>query len=145
MATPTLTPRLVIKSAARAIDVYGRVFGARVLEKFALEDGSIVHAALAIGDGVLAITDEAPQFNNVSPEALGGTAVLLQLAVDDPDAVAERLVAEGGRVIFPVADQFYGKREGRVADPFGHVWQLSKELEKLTEKEIQRRMDAWAR
>lgn len=144
MKRPTLTPRLVVAGATEAISFYEAVFGARELERYATPDGRVVHAALALGDAVLALTDAAPESQNTDPRALGGSPVILTLEVDDPDAVAEEIVRRGGRVIFPIADQFYGHREGRIEDPYGHVWILSKLLEELSPEEIQRRVDAFA-
>ncbi|MEJ7597373.1 MAG: VOC family protein [Kofleriaceae bacterium] len=136
---PTLTPRLIIEDAARAIDVYQRVFEAVELERYTTKQGRLVHAALRIGDAVVALVDAAPDEHNHAPGQLGGTPVLLQLRVDDPDLIQQRMVAAGGTVIYPVADQYYGQRGGRVADPYGHVWMIFKEIETLDPAEIQRR------
>lgn len=139
---PILTPRLVVDGAARAIELYERVFGAECLECYVMKDGRIVHAVLSIGGAVVALADEdAPR--NRGPKQFGGSPVILHLMVEDPDAVAESLVAMGGEILIPVGDQFYGYREGRVADPFGHVWILSRRLEILDPKEIQKRVSEW--
>lgn len=141
MDTPTLMPRLVVVRSDDAITFYEAVFGARVTERFATPDGHVVHAALAIGDAVVAVTDAAPDWNNDDPRALGGSPVILRLALDDPDAVAAEAVRRGAKVVFPVQDQSYGYREGRIEDPFGHLWILSKRIEDLTPEEIRRRME----
>ncbi|MEL6185520.1 MAG: VOC family protein [Myxococcota bacterium] len=139
MTTPTLTPRLVVEGADRAIAFYSDVFSAELIERYA--DGEhVVHAALRIGDAIFSLTEAHPKFNNHAPTQVGGASSMLTLLVDDPDAVAARMVAAGGEVIFPIADQFYGHREGRVRDPFGHLWILSKILEELSPDEIQARM-----
>jgi uncharacterized glyoxalase superfamily protein PhnB len=145
MSRPPLTPRLVVAGAADAIAFYRAVFGARELERYTMPEGSIVQAALAIGEAVIALTDAAPDFHNRDPKDLGGSPVILSLEVDDPDATAAEAVRRGAKVIFPIADQFYGYREGRIEDPFGHVWILSKLLEELSPEEIQRRVDALGR
>jgi PhnB protein len=88
------------------------------------------------------LTEERLEWNNASPQALGGSPVILNLVVDDVDAVAKRLKKAGAEVVFPVADQFYGRREGRFRDPFGHLWIVSSILEKLTPDEIQKRMSS---
>jgi uncharacterized glyoxalase superfamily protein PhnB len=116
-----LRPRLVVAGAARAIDYYTKVFGATATERHTAPDGSIVHAELEIGDAVITLKDE--DATDRAPSA-GGTPVLLMLDVADVDAVAERMVAEGGTVVFAVQDHEYG-RGGRVADPFGHMWMIS--------------------
>jgi PhnB protein len=118
----TLMPRLVVAGAAAAIDCYARVFGASEAERYAGQDGKIVHAELAIGDARLTLKDE--DGTDRAPTSAGGSPVLLMLQVDDADAVAERMVASGGTVVFPVSDTAHG-RGGRVADPFGHIWMIS--------------------
>ena len=136
---PTLTPRLIIEDAARAIALYQHVFDAVELERYTTKQGRIVHAAIRLGDAVVALVDAAPAEHNHAPGELGGTPVLLQLRVEDPEQIQQRMVAAGGSVIYPVADQYYGQRAGRVADPFGHVWMIFKEIEPLDPAEIQRR------
>jgi 2,7-dihydroxy-5-methyl-1-naphthoate 7-O-methyltransferase len=109
----TLRPRLVVAGAARAISFYGQVFGAEEIARHEGPDGRIVHAELAIGAGRLTLKDED------DVDSAGGS--LLTLTVDDADAVAGRMVAAGGTVVFPVEDREEG-RGGRLADPFGHRW-----------------------
>jgi len=135
-----LTPRIIVRDADRAIGFYEKVFGAEVLERFAMPDGLVVHAALRIGESILALAGEKVDWHNASPQHLGGTPVILNLQVDDADAVGARLEAEGAEVVFPIDDQFYGKREGRFRDPFGHFWIVSQVVEELTPEEIEARM-----
>lgn len=145
MANPVqvLTPRLIVKSAARAIEVYGEVFGTECVERFATPEGHVVHAALSIGGASFSVVDEDGT-HSFAPKLPGASPVLLHIAVDDPDAVAERLVAKGGRVLIPVDDRFYGFREGRVADPFGHAWIVSRKIAEPDDETIQAGVDAWA-
>ncbi|MGF1470090.1 MAG: VOC family protein [Sandaracinaceae bacterium] len=142
MTTPTLTPRLVVRSSADAIDFYAHAFGAEELERFTTPDGVVVHAAIRIGDAVVALADRSD--DNQSPDDLGGSTVILTLIVDDPDAVAARAVERGARIVFPIEDQFYGHREGRIRDPFGHLWIVSKIIEELDAETIQKRTEGWA-
>jgi PhnB protein len=126
-----LTPRLVVEDASAAIDFYTEVFGALETERVRdPESGRMVHAAVSIRGAVLTLTDEHRPWHNDAPRSLGGSPVILQLEVDDPDAVAKRAVARGARVVFPIADQPYGRREGRIADPFGHLWIVGKTIAK---------------
>lgn len=119
---------LTVHDAAAAIDFYRRAFDAAEISRVTTPTGQIV-AELAIGDHRFFVVDENPAAFNVSPKALGGTSVRLNLVVDDPDAVAERAIAAGGTLIFPVSDQPYGMRQGRVGDPFGHHWLIGRRLE----------------
>jgi PhnB protein len=119
---PTLKPRLVVADAAKAIDCYRDVFGAEEVARYSGGDGSIVHAELRRQDAAWTLKDE--DGTDRAPSSDGHVPVLLMLEVDDADAVAERMVAAGGTVVFPVSDSDYG-RGGRVRDPFGHVWMIS--------------------
>jgi PhnB protein len=124
----TLTPMLTVRDAARAIEFYQRAFGAReVVPPVRSPSGQIV-AQLAIDGQHFFVVDENPAAYNVSPQTLNGTSVRLNLVVDDPDAVAARALAAGATVVFPIADQPYGMRQGRVADPFGHHWLIGRPL-----------------
>lgn len=138
----TLTPYLVIKGAAAALDFYARAFGAEEIMRLSGPDGGVAHAEMKIGDSVFMLGDEFPDMGYVGPRALGGTPVSLMIYVDDVDAVFARALAAGAVEKRPVADQFYGDRTGVLEDPFGHVWSLATHQETLSVEEVQRRMDA---
>jgi PhnB protein len=123
----SLTPMLTVKDAAAAIDFYGEAFGAVVCERFTAPTGHMV-AELAIDGLRFFVVDENPDAFNLSPRSLNGTTVRMNLVVDDPDATAARAAGAGASEIFPVADQPYGMRQGRVADPDGHHWLIGKPL-----------------
>ena len=137
----TATPQLRLKNVAAAIDFYQRVFDAHELMRFEL-GGHIAHAELEIGNSTILLGEEAADHGFPSPEALGGSPVGMRLYVEDVDAVVERAVRAGARLIVPVADQFYGDRTGRVVDPFGHSWAISTRKEDMTVEEMHRRMAA---
>lgn len=136
----TLTPRLIVTGADRAIDFYQRVFDAKLIERYADDDGHVVHAALDFGRSVVAIAEARDEWNNLPPTALGGSPVILNLVVSDADVVGARLIEAGAETIFPIADQFYGHREGRFRDPFGHLWIITTITEELSAQEVERRM-----
>ncbi len=123
----SLRPTLSVRGGARAIDFYKEAFGASELMRVTSPDGEVV-AELSIDGARFFVADESPPNGNCSPETLGGTSVRMALYVDDPDAVASRAVAAGAREVYPVADQDYGFRLGRVVDPFGHHWEICKPL-----------------
>ena len=143
MSHPKLTPRLVVPDAGVAIAFYTQVFGAHEIERYSAPDGRVVHAAISIDGAIVSLVDEEPDRNNVSPQRLGGSAVILTLVVDDPDGVAARAVEHGASMVFEVADQFYGHREGRLEDPFGHLWIVTRVIAKLTPEEIQEGVDSF--
>jgi PhnB protein len=123
-----IMPMLTLRDAARAIAFYELAFGARELTRLTSSEGRIV-ATMAIDDAEFGVVDEAPQAGNLSPETLGGTSVRISLHVADPDAVAQRAIDAGAELLFPVEDQPYGMRQGRVKDPFGHHWLIGRPLE----------------
>jgi PhnB protein len=137
----TASPRLRIRNAAAAIDFYTRAFGARELMRFEA-GGQIAHAELAIGNSVVFIGEEAPEYGYPSPEALGGSPVAMHLSVDDADALVSRAISAGARLIAPVTDQFYGDRSGQIADPFGYSWTIATRREEMTVAEMHRRFEA---
>ncbi len=136
-----LMPYLIVKGAPAALDFYTRAFGAK--EEMRLTDpaGRIGHAHMTIGDSAFMLADEHAEFGALSPATLGGSPISLHLEVADPDAAAQRAVDAGATLLRPVQDQFHGNRAGMVADPFGHKWFLSAEIEKIDANEMQRRYD----
>jgi PhnB protein len=135
--TSVLTPYLTVNGAAKAIDFYKKVFGAR--EKFRMESskGKIGHAELEIGGCSLMLTDECP--DSMSPETVGGTPVMIHLYVNDVDAVFTKALGAGAIQVRPVENQFYGDRSGGIQDPFGHKWWIATHVEDVSEDELKRR------
>lgn len=126
----TLTPRLVVSDAAKAIEFYRTAFGAEEITRHTDADGAIVHAELSVDGASFNLKDESPTsasgVSDLAPTSYGGTPVFLALTVPDARAVAGRMEAAGASVIFPVDDHPYGTM-GRLADPYGHVWILHQE------------------
>jgi PhnB protein len=137
-----VTPYLIIRDAARAIDFYKKAFGATELMRFPGPDGAIGHAEIKIGDGVVMLADESPEMGHKSPQTLGGTPISLLFYVPDVDARFASAVAAGGTVKNPLKDQFYGDRSGTITDPFGHIWTIATHTEDVSADEMQRRMAA---
>ncbi len=123
----TIAPLLSVRRATSAIDFYRRAFGAAELFRVEDDKGEVV-ARLSVDGADFWLADEAPQHGNVGPESLGGATVRMILTVQDPDLVFARAVAAGATVVWPVADQPYGWRVGRVVDPFGHHWEIGRPL-----------------
>lgn len=136
----TLEPRLVVSDADAALAFYQDALGAERLERFTDQSGRVVHAAMRIGRSVFTMTQEVAAWGLSSPDASSGSGVLLHLTVPDPDATADKMIARGGRTVIAIEDRPYGKREGRVLDPFGHAWILSKTIEHLSDDEIGKRL-----
>lgn len=123
----SITPMLTVTNAAQAIEFYSRAFGAKEVSRLTTPSGQIV-AELAMDGQVFGVVDENPKAFNMSPQSLGGTSVRISLIVDDPDAVMEQALRAGATEVFPIADQSYGMRQGRVVDPYGHHWLIGKLL-----------------
>jgi PhnB protein len=140
-----VTPYLVIKGAAAAIDFYKKAFGAVEVMRMPQPDGRVGHAELKFGDSIVMLADEFPEMSVVGPKTLGNTSVALLLYVDDVDKAVERAVSLGATIKKPVADQFYGDRSGTLEDPFGHKWTLAVHLEDVSPEEMERRMAAQAK
>jgi PhnB protein len=136
----TVTPCLIVDNAADAIAFYRNAFGAQ--ETMRLEHaGRIVHAEIRLGDSTIMLGEATTDGIYRSPTSLGGTSVTLMVYVADADVVFNRAGAAGARVIQPVTDQFYGDRTGKLADPFGHIWNIGTRKEAVSPDEMQRRLD----
>jgi PhnB protein len=122
-----LTPMLTVRDAKSLVEFYRTAFGAVELSRLATPTGQLI-VELAIDGQCFYAVDENTAALNTSPASAGATTVRLSLVVDDPDALWERAIAAGATVVFPIGDQPYGMRQGRVADPAGHHWLIGKNL-----------------
>lgn len=135
---------LTVTPCDEAIDFYVEAFGAvEVEERMVMPDGKVAHAEIEVEGTRIMMGDEWPDAPNHAPSTLGGTTTVLFLYTTDVDALWERAVAAGAEVVFPLEDQFYGDRAGRVRDPFGHQWGLGQQVEQLSDDEMSARMAAW--
>ena len=133
----SVTPYLIVRGAAKAIDFYQRAFGAVELFRLDSPDGTLGHAEIRIGNSPIMLADGMGGYPD--PLTLGGSSVSFMLYVPDVDAAFARAIAAGAMVKRPVADQFYGDRTGTLADPFGHVWSLATHVEDVSPQEMDRR------
>ncbi|MGE8687911.1 MAG: VOC family protein [Achromobacter sp.] len=136
----TLTPHIVCEGASDAIAFFKKAFNAQELARLPGPNGKIMHAAVRIGDSVLMLMDDFPEWGSLGAKALKGTPVTLHLYVDDVDAAMKQAVAAGAQMTMPVADMFWGDRYGQVVDPFGHRWSIATHKFDLTPEEIQQNM-----
>jgi PhnB protein len=123
-APTSIAPWLSLRNGAEAVEFYKAAFGA--VERFRIESktGDVV-ARLAVGGAEFWLSDESPEHGNFSPATLGGSTCRMVMIVADPDAAFDRAVAAGAAVVSGVAEQ-HGWRVGRVADPYGHHWEIAK-------------------
>jgi PhnB protein len=140
----TVTPSLVVRNAAQAIDFYKKALGAQELSRMPSPDGKIMHAELKIGDSIIFLADEMPNPGSAkSPQTVGGCTGSLNLYVPDVDSFFQKAVNSGAKEAMPVADQFWGDRYGSFVDPFGHIWGVGTRKEALTPEEIGKRAQSF--
>jgi PhnB protein len=138
----SVTPYLTIDGCGSAIDFYVRAFGAKEIARMPGPGGKVMHAELEIGDSVVMMSDELPEQGTRSPRALGGTAGSIMLYVKDCDRIYRNAVDAGARSLQAPQDMFWGDRFSRIEDPYGHQWAIATAKEKVSPKEMQRRMAA---
>jgi PhnB protein len=138
----SVTPYLVIKGAAQAIEYYKRVFGATEHVRMNGPDGKVGHAELKIGNSFIMLADENPSMGpgHTSAATIGASPVSLYVYLPDVDHVIQRASAEGAKILKPVQTQFYGDRNGFIQDPFGHLWGIATHVEDVSPKEMEERM-----
>lgn len=145
----SISPVLVLRNAAGAIDFYQKAFGATLMFRQDRPDGKLMHAALKIGDSVFMLGEEcAPHEGHEedcvrSPQEIKGTTVNLYLYVEDCDDVFDRALHAGAEKMMPVEDMFWGDRMGMVRDPYGHVWSIATHTQDLSHKEMEQRMQEY--
>lgn len=138
----SVTPYLIVKGAAQAIEYYKKVFGATEVFRMDGPDGKVGHAELQIADSRIMLADENPNMGEgySSATRIGASPVSLYLYIPDVDGVVERAVTEGAKIIKPVQDQFYGDRSGFIRDPFGHLWGIATHVEDVSPAQLEERM-----
>jgi PhnB protein len=134
---------MCVADASAAIEFYREAFGAKELMRLTEPDGRIGHAEIQIGNAVVMISDEYPDYGTVSPQTIGGSSVKIHLDVTDVDTFAERAIAAGATLVRPIEDQFYGDRAGQIADPFGYTWIVATHQKDVPVEEMQKELDKW--
>lgn len=137
----SVTPYLIVNNAAKAIDFYKKVFGAKEIARME-HSGKVGHAELKIGDAKIMLADEYPEMGARSPVAYGGSPISIYLYVKDVDAVVKLAVRSGAKLTRPVDNMFYGDRSGGITDPFGHIWYVATHVEDVSMAEIKKRAAA---
>ncbi len=141
----SLTPYLVVRDAVAALDFYAKAFSAREKVRMSMPDGSVMHAEIQIGDSMLMLSEENPAWGAKSPLLLGGSGAHVMIYTKDVDAFVARAVAAGCSIEFPITNQFWGDRYGKIKDPYGHQWSVGTHVEDVGPKEMARRADAAAK
>ena len=140
----TVTPYLIIRNAAEAIEFYKKAFGATEVCCMRGPDGkSVMHAEIRIGDSLVYLGDECPDMGIRSPETLGGTTASVMLYVEDVDATFAQAVAAGAKSRMDPQNMFWGDRFGKLTDPYGHDWAVATHVEDVSAEEMERRSQAF--
>ena len=137
-----VTPYLYVRGAAAAIDFYKSVFGATEIVRMAGPNGRIMHAEMKIGDSIVMLGDENPQMGVLSPQTVGGFSTSLHVYVEHVDAVVQKMIDSGAKLVRPIKNQFYGDRSASLLDPFGHMWSVATHVEDVSPEEMRKRMTA---
>ena len=138
MSVHTITPHVVVRDAAKAVEWYTNVLGAEERLRISVPDGRLMSVELRFGDSALMLADEFSEMGIVSPQTVGGTYMALHLVVDHVDTVWQRALDAGAEVFRPLQDTFWGERSGQVIDPFGHRWGLAQHLRDVSPEELVR-------
>ncbi len=133
----TVTPHLVCAGAAEAIEFYKKAFNAVDMGQLAGPQGKLIHAMIRIGDSVVMLVDEFPEWGSFGPKSLKGTPVTLHLYVEDADSFAKQAIEAGASIIMPFADMFWGDRYGILEDPFGHRWSIATHIRDVSPEEME--------
>ena len=136
----TVTPHLICKGAAEAIEFYKRAFNATELSRLPGQNGRLMHAMIRIGDSTVMLVDEMPKWGALGPQSLKGTPVAIHLYVEDVDAVAAQAVRAGAKTTMPVSDMFWGDRYGQIEDRFGHRWSIATHVRDVAPADMQKAM-----
>lgn len=124
----SIAPLLSVRRGAEAIEFYKAAFGAEVKFRIDAPDGAVV-ATLSVDGAEFWVADESPEHRNFSPVTLGGATTRMVMTVENPDAAFEKAVKAGAKVVTPMENN-YGWRLGRVADPYGHDWEIGKPMKR---------------
>jgi PhnB protein len=133
-----ITTHIIVHDAANAAEWYTSVLGAEERSRITLPDGRLIHLELAYGPSVVMVADEFPEHEALSPRTTGCTSAVLYLQSIDVDALWARAVEGGAQILRPLADTFWGEREGQIIDPFGHRWGLSQHVRDVPLDEMSR-------
>ncbi|MGI8405684.1 MAG: VOC family protein [Thermomicrobiales bacterium] len=134
----TITPHIVVRDAARAVEWYKTALGAEERSRIPVPGGKLMSVELRFGDSAVMVADEFPEMGVLSPLSIGGTAVVLHIFTEDADTLWQRAVDAGAEVLHPLQDAFWGDRQGQLADPFGHRWGIATHVRDVPHDEVVR-------
>ena len=134
----SVTPHLVIKDCADALEFYKKALGAKEIYRSLMPDGRVMHAMIQIGDSFVMMADEFPEMGSKGPNTLGGTPMALHIYTEDADALYKQAIDAGAIQIMPLNDMFWGDRYGQIQDPFGHRWAIATHIKDVSPEEMEK-------
>src|SRR5579863_9295626 len=139
----TITPNLVCRNAARAIEFYKTAFGATEHRRAPGPNGEIMHAELQIGDSIFFVNDSMNKTVARNAGESVSNPMYIHLYVPNADNLFDRAVKAGARVDMPIQDMFWGDRYGKITDPFGQQWGIATHIEDVAPEDMKKRQDAF--
>ena len=136
----SVTPHLICAGAADAIEFYKKAFDAKEMMRLPGPDGKLMHASISIGDSLVMLVDEMPEWGALGPKSLKVSSVTIHLQVADADAAFKQAVGAGAEITMPLEDMFWGDRYGKLEDPFGHHWSVATHIRDVSAEEMQQAM-----
>ena len=121
----SIQPELWVESPRTALVFCQAAFGAIVLHR--VGDGDDIVAQLGVGDAAFWVAPPSSELKRLSPRSIGGATGRTLLEVEDPDTIVRQSVAAGATELSPVSEE-HGWRLGRIVDPFGHEWEIGRQL-----------------
>jgi len=134
----TLTPHLTVRDAKAAIDFYQKALNAQVLNVAHTGNGKVLHATLKIGDSMLMLNDEFPEFGGGLAPRGDANGFAIHVYVEDVDKLFAQAISAGAVVKMPLMDQFWGDRYGHIQDPFGFRWSLGQHVRDVSPAELEK-------
>jgi PhnB protein len=140
----SVTPHLVCRDALKALDFYKNALGAEIRNVSKDDRGRVMHGEIKIGDSIVMLSDEFPEYHSLSPLGFGGTAVSLHIYTEDADALFSKAIQAGAKVSMPIMDAFWGDRYGQLTDPYGHKWAIATRKRVPTQEEMRAAIEAFS-
>jgi PhnB protein len=135
----SVTPNLTVDGGPGAIDFYRRAFGAEVVRRLDA-GGKVMYAELRIGDSIITVNDEMPEFDSKAPDPSSPVPISLTIYCEDTDALYAQALEAGATQVREPKDAFFGDRVGTLRDPFGHKWAIATHLRDMTSEELEEAM-----
>ncbi len=134
----SLTPHITVRDASGAIEFYKKALNAQVLHVSKMPDGKVMHASLKIGDSILMLNDEFPEWGGATAPRGEAPGFAIHVYVENVDKIFPQAIAAGAVAKMPLMDQFWGDRYGTLVDPYGFKWALATHVRDVSPAEMEK-------